>query len=285
MKSQKLTLLEFDTKARISRAYLAGVIVGDGWCTEKSIGLHVKDKDFADAFVDAIYYGFGIKIIANYEKDNRNNKSYWRVRKCNQSGKFDDLIHFEVKTDLERRMWLRGFFDSEGNVQLRKTKMSKNSHNRRISFFNTNYDILLKSREFLNILGIKSEINSTKNTNGHLGSKTVFDLRLNGSKYNYSLFADIIGSSIGRKNILLKQLSESYIDTSVYCRAGQANGAETKRKNHKIIFPRVLGDIKMMIARGIKPTEKNCGINIKDYYKMLYVYDHKEIIKMILDGK
>ena len=70
----------------LSLAYLAGVIVGDGWCTKRELGLKVKDLDFAQAFSKAIYKSFNKIVLPKLYR------GYWNVRSSNMSGRYDSII-------------------------------------------------------------------------------------------------------------------------------------------------------------------------------------------------
>src|SRR5262245_17678066 len=98
-------------------AYLSGVLHGDGWCNEQTIGLRVKDQDFAQAFARAL-----TKIAMEDYAPRLDGRGYWLVRTDNCNGRFCHIKSFKPETDTERALWLRGLFDSEGNAQLFQLK-------------------------------------------------------------------------------------------------------------------------------------------------------------------
>src|SRR4051812_1156824 len=89
-----------------ARAYLAGVLHGDGWCTHLTLGLRVADQDFAEAFALALNLVCGTTYAPR-----RDERGYWLLRAGNKSGRFSGLKGFVARTDRERAMWLRGLFD------------------------------------------------------------------------------------------------------------------------------------------------------------------------------
>lgn len=185
--------------------YLAGVICGDGWCTRRTLGLRCADEDFARTFARAILKGYGIAITCYQDE-----RGYWLVRARNGTGRFDHLLEFEPKTKIEMAHWIRGLFDSEGNASLCKSKMSKNSWNRRVAIFSTTTKTLDRAAEYLHSLGIVTLRYIESRSVGHKGDRIVHQLRIRPGKENFRLFSEIVGSSIRRKMKALKRMPLTY---------------------------------------------------------------------------
>lgn len=208
-----------------AKAYLAGVLVGDGYLTPDGVfGLHVKDFDFALAFSQALADAFNIVTPPKPEKP------YWRVRVKNKSANFHLLCDYEPEYGPQTSKWLRGFFDSEGNVQLIRLKTSPNAWNRRVALYNTELKLLERAHKYLNRLDIEANISATKahKHHSHFGSKVVYELKLRSSKRNYQIFLKHIGSSISRKQKALIGIPHSYSDISKYSSLGGKRGSETR---------------------------------------------------------
>ncbi len=188
----------------IWRPYVAGVLHGDGWCTEKSLGLRVKDKDFADAFATAMN-----GIMQTNIGVRRDERGYWTVRASNRTGRFTHLRGYEPLNNEERAMWLRGFFDSEGNAQILKSPSGPNSWHRRVAFYSTNLVTLGIAAAFLHHLDIAHSISVIKNSKSHKGKKPVSELRLR-RRAAFQRFAVYVGSNIARKQHRLEQIGDTY---------------------------------------------------------------------------
>ena len=204
------------------KAYLAGVLHGDGWCTKLSIGMRVKDKDFSEAFAEAVNVIFGTSLTPR-----RDERGYWLVRTSNKTGRFSEARPYEPIMPDEVGAWLRGFFDSEGNADLTKAKISLNAWHRRVSFYSTDYDTIERARGFLEMLGIKSVTYTEKPSAGHKGKRTVYQLRVRPGRDNYFRFAFLVGSSIKRKDDVLNRLPCTYQPPGHHARA-QAVGAKAR---------------------------------------------------------
>jgi hypothetical protein len=262
-------------------AYLAGVIVGDGYCTARVIGLHVKDLDFAQAFAFALANAFDYRSVPKLEGG-----KYWRVRSSNQYGRYNCLKTWVCTTSNEKAKWLQGFFDSEGNVGLKHSKISENSYARQIAMYNTKIPLLEKAQAFLLELGITSKIRYMPMYNdNHLGTKPLYEIRVLGSKLNYTRFAQLISSNIARKRSLLDAMESSYQLDTDYCKRGQAKGIETKRRKSETLFPQIMEDIREMVKKGLKTTEANCNREIRGYCRMYKRFGHRKTIDMALGGE
>lgn len=236
--------------------YLAGILHGDGWCTNLTLGLRVKDRDFADAFCAAINEGFGLSVSPK-----RDERGYWLTRIGNKSGRFSHLRAFEPRTDTEKAAWVRGLFDSEGNACIIRTKRGPESFHRRISMSSTRVETLETASDHLGALGIISQIRATKSHlhPSHKGTKVVFELKVL-RRPSMQAFAAVVGSSIGRKQATLNLISSTFqADPSEAARRKQRIGAATRhRRTMTVTLPSVVHGIANLIADGVKPTQRNC---------------------------
>ncbi len=205
--------------------YLAGVLHGDGWCTRLTLGLRVNDGDFARAFCGALKSGFGVD-----RRPKRDERGYWLVRVGNKRGTFDGLRTYRPRGRKEIAAWLRGLFDSEGNAQLCKAKISANSWHRRVSFYSTDQTTLDRAATYLSELGIETVWYVEKNSKGHKGTKVVYQLRIRPGQHNYRRFALLVGSSIARKRESLHRIYETYQEPGHHARAGRVGSASRRRR-------------------------------------------------------
>jgi intein-encoded DNA endonuclease-like protein len=260
------------------QAYIAGVIKGDGFCTNY-IGLLVADKDFAEAFCDAINHVFQLSVRVRQE-----NIKYWCVKTSNLTGKFSYLRTLKSTTQGEKASWLRGFFDSEGNVLIHKLPTGERCYERRIAMYNTNIDTLNTASSYLDALGMSSHIRAMKNGEGHWGTKVVYELRLRCSKENFDLFRTSIGSNIARKQKVIEAIPSTYslLSHKEYSRKAQIKGAAVKRKKTlENTLPLVVAHIKTLIDSGTKPTLRLCAATIPGYSTLLGRYmRHNQMVMM-----
>jgi hypothetical protein len=184
-------------------AYVAGVYEGDGYLTNggHSLGLHVADREFAEAFAIAVEVAFGVKPHVRREG------KYWRVA-VYRKNLFLSLPSFEPLSPEDCASWVRGFFDSEGNVSVFVRRDGYVS--RRVSMYNTDLDLIERTVLYLSKIDIKARWLPTKPSKSHLGTKTVFELKVVGGKSELIKFAATVGSSIPRKQELLDSLKDSY---------------------------------------------------------------------------
>lgn len=214
-------------------AYLAGCLLGDAWLATGTrrapsgyLCLRVADQDFADAFAAAITAGFSVPAKVNVDE-----RGFYLVRKSNGGRRFDVLRGFEPLTNDARAAWLRGFFDSEGNVVCApKPAAGPRSWDRRVSMFSTNQDTLWRARRALSALNIEAKGPvEWKGGAGRYGSKQVFAVVLISSWENYVRFGDAVGSSIGRKAAALATLPGTYQDDLKACaREAQQKGVQVR---------------------------------------------------------
>lgn len=262
-----------------SLAYLAGVLHGDGWCTGLSIGLRCVDHDFASTFALALNTVAGTTLVPRFVDGN-----YWSVRAGNKSGRFDHLKGFEPRTVAEQAAWLRGLFDSEGNAQVTPApRRGPRSIHRRIAMYSTEMSTLNRAAMFLSNLGIDSSLRSMKLTEGHLGTKPVFELRVN-RRTGFKRFYALVNSSIERKRNAIAIIATSYLDPTMVARQNQLKGAKAKTaKLFAVTAPAVLTDIRNLLARGEKPTWARCQKSIPGYGSIAKYFRHATIIKAAVD--
>ena len=142
----------------LAKAYLAGVLHGDGWCTRLTLGLRAKDQDFVQAFCQAVNDVFDMDLAPRLD-----DRGYWLVRTSNKTGKFDWLRDYNPRDNREVGRWLRGLFDSEGNAQLvKRPSLGPNSYQRRVAMYSTNLMTLQQGLHYLIHLGISAKIRTTK---------------------------------------------------------------------------------------------------------------------------
>lgn len=264
----------------LSEAYVCGVLHGDGYVTDLSIGLHVSDLDFACAFADALARATGLWIPPRRDGD------YWTVRTSNKTDIHSGLRGHMPQTLEEKAMWVRGLFDSEGNAQCRLNGVSENSTGRRVAIYSTELSTLERAAQYLADLGIETRCSLTQAhlNEGHKGTRPVHELSVRGGKENYTRFAMAVGSSIARKHKTLIEIVASYRGMAEYTRTAQAKGAATRRRRAlEETLPQVVAAIRQMIADGIKPTQRNCHA-IPSYYKIQGRYkSHSELVALAME--
>lgn len=256
-------------------AYICGVIKGDGWLSKLTIGLRVKDQDFCQAFASAVSCVFGASPIVRLDE-----RGYWLYRRSNKTGMFNRILNFRPTTMAQKRAWLRGLFDSEGNAQLRKTGVTENSIGRRVSMYSTCRATLRSAAHFLEELEIDNYVHPVRNSAGHKGRRRVYELLVRGSQSNYRRFAIAVGSSVQRKHSILRCLPSSYSDPAAYCRVGQLRGAMAKHNNLlTVTVPRVLNGIRELVSKGIKPTQRTCRA-IAGYNSVQRHFKQADLVEM-----
>lgn len=188
----------------IWQPYVAGVLHGDGWCTSKTLGLRVKDHDFALTFAECL------RALCGSVTPERDERGYWLIRRRNGSGRFNRLRNYRPTDNDEVGCWLRGLFDSEGNAQLWfNPKNGPASFHRRVAFYSTEMHTLERASQYLEWLEVPHSIRTTRNSVTHLGTKTVFELRVIRQE-GFARFLEMVGSSIGRKQATLEAIVNSY---------------------------------------------------------------------------
>lgn len=202
--------------------YVIGVLLGDGSCWETRsmhyrtgqpsitwrIELAVKDREFAEAFADAL-----TKILRRPDSPNRiikvlkgrNASQAYRVLAASKS--FGEWWQ-DMKTDLARlqpvitrypALFLQGLYDSEGNLSHHRTGPI-------VRIFNQRQDILALAIYALNLLGMRAHIRVFRPSgtivhfpNGitHTTTKALYVIDPKPAR----AFLGTIGSSIPRKRL------------------------------------------------------------------------------------
>ncbi len=195
------------------KAYILSVLAGDGWLDSSpnvrryQIGLETIDEEFADEFRRCLYATYG--IIPSKKKLAEKHPGWsdkYCVKLCCKAA-CEDLLSYSsfkgnewnvphaIKTaplDI-KTSYLRGFFDSEGSVDI---------NSQRVSGTSACLPGLCGISELLTDFGIKSKvIQSSK--------KSVYNLRTCG-RASVELFARYVGFTINRRKEKLQQLLASY---------------------------------------------------------------------------
>ncbi|NJF25928.1 LAGLIDADG family homing endonuclease [Thermococcus sp. Bubb.Bath] len=178
-------------------AYIIGVYFGDATATKGAeykynVKLKVVDKEFADAFAEALK-DIGLKPRSGFEND-RTRSGRWYVETSSKSlylylkGSKERL--FEVATKYPRE-FLRGFFDSEGSAIITRNRI-------RVEACNYNKEVLEFCQELLNGLDIYSKIYRTKRK----GQPVV----IRGEQYHYT--SDLFTLKIYRLESVYRYMRE-----------------------------------------------------------------------------
>lgn len=203
--------------------YLAGCLLGDAWLTQV-FGLRSKDEEFAVVVADALHRAFGVTVRPRLDE-----RGYWLVAIGARTGRFDSLRDWEPSSRDAQCAWLRGLFDSEGNVNLFfRPEKGPRSYSRRVLFCSTTIPTLERAQEYLSVLGIGSRLGPWNCGPGHKGTRTVYGLTISSSHHNYRVFCEQVGSSIGRKQRTLEMLVSTYLDPAIYHREAQAKGVQAR---------------------------------------------------------
>lgn len=191
--------------------YIIGVVVGDGFIDRYGVGLNAKDKDFVLEFKNNLEIVFNRKCTIGFYNN------LWRAKlNCKEVVKFFKYIDYrdiETCTNLVKRAFLRGFFDSEGSAYFRAIPGVRN---RKIEICNTNLELI----RFCKLMMDSLEIKTRKIDNRTRGERVIkgrllrpfkyFRLSLREGKPNLVLFKQLIGFSIERKNAKLNEIIDSY---------------------------------------------------------------------------
>jgi len=201
----------------ISKAYIIGVLCGDGWlwydpgeCYQ--IGLGVTDKEFRDYFRECLQIVYKIPCsLETAREKKRNRKLQYITRLCSKEA-CDDMknIGGEFKTAVWRvpdiikkanlkiqAKFIQGFADSEGGID---------SGKRRINLTSTNLEGLKEMQELTNNLKIRSVIQKSERDKNR---KDCYNLRIQ-DRESMILFHQHIGFKIKRKQKYLEECLNSY---------------------------------------------------------------------------
>lgn len=258
----------------LEKGWLLGVLSGDGWCTT-TVGLRSVDKDFVVEFSRIL--NCIAPVDAKPIKEVRETGSYWVCRSGARN-----LVSFikAIKNQkVDPSSWLRGLFDSEGNVVCSKMK-KWNSYHRKIAFYTTDELVRDKCVRFLNKIGIASKLRIVKPSQGHKGTKIVYEIKVMHNHVALSRFSNLVSSTIKRKRVLLDKLPLSYCkDLRKSMVEAQLKGAAVKRKYALTVrLPTVLAMIRERLRTGASVTQRAC-YSIPEYGGLLRYFNHSELIK------
>lgn len=197
------------------KAYILGVLCGDGYIGKNNIGLKCIDKDFIDYFSKCLESTYGIETAIYFQKSKSlKDKSFiskdcqiciLNSKRCKENilsySKHNSFrtkewevpkVIYNSKNDNIKGMFVRGFFDSEGNVAKRNVKG-----------FSTNLKGISQIKDILNELGIVCRLSKMKR------DYEIYEISICG-KPNLSKFLHKVGFSIKRKrNKLFNELAIS----------------------------------------------------------------------------
>jgi len=146
-------------------AYILGVTLGDGWVGEKKVGLNVTDKEFAEAFKEALQ-SIGLSPTMKFYREQ------WLVRAYNtdfakwfKSIKLKDI---EQIVSPFKGAFIRGFYDSEGALI---THTKKSGIYKYVELYNTDKNLLLLNQSLLDTLGLHSTLSMRQ----VIGEKGILD--------------------------------------------------------------------------------------------------------------
>lgn len=175
-----------------SLSYILGVLLGDGYVTQRNktrtIFLTAKDEPFCVAFYEALK-----EIGLNPNLWQLRTKMY-RVAACSVA--FLDWYRELALQDIGKLVidysedFVRGFYDSEGSLIIWKGKPD-------IRIFNTNVGILKLVKKTLINLGFETSLLISRKQ--ELKRKTLFSLRILDGKESIKGFCQLIKPSIPRK--------------------------------------------------------------------------------------
>lgn len=195
-------------------SYILGVIAGDGYIDYNDkrqtyfIGLSATDKGFVDKFRKNLFEFFKIKPTNEFRKSKvKNWNDQYIARLCskeacdfiNSIGDFKKAnwaVPEMIKNSDEKVQcsFLRGFFDSEGEIDKKSGRIGATSMN--LVGLNEIGDLLMD-------LGIRYTIIKKKDLRPNTNQKYV--LRIH-DKNSISLFYSLIGFTIQRKQNILKRI-------------------------------------------------------------------------------
>jgi hypothetical protein len=201
-------------------AYIIGVLNGDGYISKTNkcyfFRLAVKDKDFADFMKKTLYLWSGIKPCFYKRKDKYYKQGFYYEIFLNSKNVYQFLYDFSInknpqaienikkflKNKKYKVKFIEGFFDSEGSI----------TEDGRINITNINQNLLILCKEFLENLGINTDIikkivKERKIRDKILKPTEIYSLCI---KYKEEIqkFCEICSSTIERKN---KNIQQNFI--------------------------------------------------------------------------
>jgi intein-encoded DNA endonuclease-like protein len=179
--------------------YVLGVLLGDGYVDSEKVALNCRDKEFAEAFRNALEK-IGLSPTIRFG-------SMWNVWACSTEFtkwvKQCNVIEFVERNNLESA-FLRGFYDSEGSLE----DSNEEYGHKAVVFYNTNIYLLKDIKRLLDRLGIHAVIsrNHKKGRASKLPSGKIIVSKKDSYKLGIFRQSDVrafltkIGSSIPRKS-------------------------------------------------------------------------------------
>jgi intein-encoded DNA endonuclease-like protein len=210
--------IPFSSKIIIpQKSYLIGVLCGDGYIDFSpkrqtfQVGLQAIDKEFVAKFGDCIKFVYNIEpAYSKIKPKNKNWSIKYQARACSKNICLD-LLNYSTfkrecwktpaeikKSSYANKCWfLRGFYDSEGDVDEKYYRLGLTS---------INLLGLQEIKNILNELGIRSSLLERKI---YANRKRAFVLRIQDRK-SIQTFYNKIGFTIYRKQQSLKRILKSY---------------------------------------------------------------------------
>lgn len=207
----KKNMIPRNLKLNEDLSYILGVMCGDGYMSynEKKrnyhIGLSATDKEFVDKFREALFNYFNVNPTNEFKKSkNRNWNDQFISRLCSKEAcsfinEIGDFGKFEWRVpkiiigsnNLSKSSFLKGFFDSEGEIDKQIGRIGATS---------VNLEGLNQVGDLLTDLGIAYTIIKRKDNRPNTHQKYL--LRINDKK-SIKLFSELIGFTINRKQQVL----------------------------------------------------------------------------------
>ncbi len=212
----KKNLIPKSLKLNEDLAYILGVLCGDGYMDYSNdrrthyIGLSATDKEFVDNFKSVLHNYFKIKPTNEFRKSRKIN---WRdqyitrmcskeacdfINKLGRFGKFEwNIPEAIMNSDNNLRIFfLKGFFDSEGEIDKQSGRVGATS---------ANFIGLNQIGKLLKDLKINFTIIKVKDARPNTHQK--YKLRVHDKKSIIS-FRNLIGFNIKRKQEVLDNVKE-----------------------------------------------------------------------------
>lgn len=192
------------------KAYILGVIFGDGNISKYRIKLDVIDEDFAIEFKQKIEFAYKKEASIISYINSANNKSYivslYSVPAINNILKFKNVPFIQSLNNTRLIIpFLKGLYDSECCVHY---YIDNGYTKRRIAFTNTNYDLILLVHNLLKKLGINSVIQKSV----RIKTKDVYNVNI-ANFFDILKFYMLINFIIRRK----KEKLENVVDNIKEC--------------------------------------------------------------------
>jgi len=251
-------------------AYLLGALYGDGSFSNERIFFGVTDRDFVEAVANTVKKLFGIELTIRTRKLSLKNpkwkdyfhfssrKIYSYLEKYNPKIN-NELPRFIKKGNLRvKSAFLKGFFDAEGNVDIRsvKRKDGRTDVIRHVKGFSNNTKMLNEIKQILSTFDIKSKIFRGKKNNYYI---CIWNYR------SLKIFNENIGFVIKRKQLSLEKALNSYKEIQTRW------NFETYKKVMN------LGKTKGIGAKKIKQELSRNGFNIPQPTIEAWIYGKSKI--------